>query len=178
VLDQAEFDFEAEPVQEMAAKNKDGETELGKVAEIELSLTPRPDLPKNVIQSSASAFDVMRKIWDPKTINLREEMLVMLLNRKNQLQGFSFVSKGGRAGTVIDPALVAALAVKTGAHGIILAHNHPSGKVQESNADVQVTKRMREGLKMLDVLVLDHLIIVKDAEGNWSYNSLADGGII
>lgn len=162
----------------MTAVKKSDAKEQGKIAEIDLSFKPRPDLPDKKINSSRDAFQVMQEVWDESKVNLQEEMFVMLLSRSNKPIGYSFISRGGRAGTVVDPALVAALAVKSGAAGVILAHNHPSGNVNQSDADVRVTKRLSSGLSMLDILVLDHLIVVQDEYGNWKYQSLADEGII
>jgi DNA repair protein RadC len=74
------------------------------------------------------------------------------------------------SGTVVDGKIVAKYAVEALASGVILAHNHPSGNTQPSQADIDLTKKMREGLKNLDIQVLDHIILA--AEGN--YLSLAD----
>lgn len=102
-----------------------------------------------------------------------EEFWLLLLNRANKVIGKSFVSKGGQSGTVVDPKMVFKMAIEQGAASLILAHNHPSGDVKPSDADVAVTKRLAELGKMLEISVYDHLIIA-----NQKYFSMADEGII
>jgi DNA repair protein RadC len=95
----------------------------------------------------------------------------MLLNRQNKVTGIFTVSLGGIAGTVADPKLIFGCALKAAASGIILAHNHPSGCLQASHADIDLTKKLRDGGKLLDIQILDHIIITGEA-----YFSFADEG--
>ena len=97
----------------------------------------------------------------------------MLRNRSNKVTGIFTVSQGGIAGTVADPKLIFACALKAAASGIILAHNHPSGALQPSQADIQLTKKLADGGKLLDIQVMDHLIMTSE-----EYFSFADEGLL
>ena len=94
---------------------------------------------------------------------------MMLLNRYNKVIGIFTVSQGGIAGTVADPKLIFGCALKAAASGMILAHNHPSGSLQASQADMDLTEKLREGGRLLNIKVLDHIIITSEA-----YCSFAD----
>jgi DNA repair protein RadC len=104
---------------------------------------------------------------------LREEFYILLLNRANRIYGYYLLSQGGTSGTVVDPKLIFSIALKCNAHGIILAHNHPSGNTKPSEADIQITKKVKEGGKLLEIDVLDHIILTSD-----SYLSFADEGLM
>ena len=83
------------------------------------------------------------------------------------------LSKGGMTGTLVDTRLVMKQALDVGATAIILAHNHPSGTLKASNADLAITKKLKEAGELLDIKILDHLIITQEA-----YFSFADEGIL
>lgn len=145
------------------------------VAEIELSYHNKckaEALPE--VAKAAKAAVLFRMMWDENKIELIEQFKVMHLNRANRVLGIQNVSTGGIAGTVCDPKLVFACALKAAASGIILAHNHPSGNKNPSGADDRLTLKMQEAGKFLDLPVLDHLILTPD-NGFYSY---ADSGYI
>ncbi len=102
-----------------------------------------------------------------------EEFKILLLNRANRLIGYYSVSSGGISGTIADPRVIFAAALKACAVEIILAHNHPSGNLQPSNADSILTKKLKEAGNLLDIIVLDHIII-----SDGGYFSFADKGLI
>ena len=102
-----------------------------------------------------------------------EEFWLLLLNRANFVIGKHFVSKGGQTGTVVDPKMVFKTALEHGANALILAHNHPSGSLKPSTADINITKRLVEVGKILEITVHDHLII-----GDNDFLSLADEGFM
>ncbi len=83
------------------------------------------------------------------------------------------ISQGGYSGTVVDPKLVFAIALTTKASAIIAAHNHPSGNLTPSNADLTLTKKLRAAGEVLDLPILDHLIITTEG-----YYSFADEGLL
>lgn len=148
--------------------------DLSNIAEVQLSYVTKvkpSERPK--IQTSRDSFEILRNTWNADTMELREEMKVMLLNHGHRLLGIYKLSEGGVAGTVADPKLIFAAAIKSNSSAIILAHNHPSGNLQPSQADIQLTKKCKEIGRMLDLVVLDHIIITADA-----YYSFADDGII
>jgi DNA repair protein RadC len=103
---------------------------------------------------------------------VREEFWIVCLNRAKKVIGSTCISIGGMAATVVDPKIVFMNALKAGASAIILGHNHPSGSTNPSQQDFALTKRLKEGAAILDILILDHIIV---GEGN-SYYSFADEG--
>ena len=102
---------------------------------------------------------------------MQEQFKILLLNRANKVLGIYEVSTGGMSGTVADPKLIFATALKACASSIILSHNHPSGNLKPSNADLQLTQKVKEGGKLLDIEVYDHIILTTEG-----YYSFADEG--
>ena len=102
-----------------------------------------------------------------------EEFWVVYLNNANKIIFKAQLSKGGITGTIVDVRLVFKIALEQNAVAIVLAHNHPSGKLQASEADIQVTKRIKNAGLQLDISVLDHIIVTEH-----SYFSFADEGIL
>jgi DNA repair protein RadC len=144
------------------------------VAEIQLTYRSnvKPSLrPK--ISTSRDAFEVLRRSWDIDKLEFVEQFKVLLTNRANKVLGIFEVSTGGITGTVADPKLIFVAAIKANACGVLVAHNHPSGNLQPSQADIELTKRIKEGGKLLDIQLLDHLIITSEG-----YCSFSDEGII
>lgn len=112
------------------------------------------------ITSSMDAERVARKIF--QQTDIYEEMYVLLLNRANKVIGHARISQGGTTDTVCDPKLIAFYAINSLASGVIMVHNHPSGNPQPSGLDIQITKKVRDALRLLDVNLLDHLILTHD----------------
>jgi DNA repair protein RadC len=104
---------------------------------------------------------------------LLEQFIVLLTNRANKVPGLFNVSSGGISGVEVDPRLVFVAALKAGASGMILSHNHSSGNLEPSQPDRDLTKKISQGCKILDIVLLDHVILT--AEG---YFSFADEGIL
>jgi DNA repair protein RadC len=143
------------------------------VAEITLSYHGRISKSAPKILCSSDAAETFRCQWDEGTLGFVEEFKVMLLNRGNRVLGIVQISRGGIAGTVADPKLIFAAALKSAASSIILSHNHPSGNLTPSQADIQLTGKLREAGKFLDLPVLDHVILTQE-----SYYSFADEGLL
>ena len=144
------------------------------VAEIQLTYKTKvkpSQRPK--ITSSKDAYEVLLENWDEDKLEFVEQFKVLLLNRANNVLGLYEVSTGGVSGTVADPKLVFAAAIKANASAMILAHNHPSGQVKPSQADINLTKKLVGGGKLLEIPVLDHIIVT----GEESY-SFADEGLL
>lgn len=112
------------------------------------------------VTSSIDAERVARKIF--QQTDIYEEMYILLLNRTNKVIGHARISQGGTTGTVCDPKLIAFYAINSLASGVIMVHNHPSGNPQPSGLDIQITKKVRDALRLLDVNLLDHLILTHD----------------
>ncbi len=102
-----------------------------------------------------------------------EEFWILLLNRSNEVIGKKEISKGGVSGTVVDAKLVFNEALKQLASSIILCHNHPSGNLKPSQADIDLTRKMKAAGKTLDISVLDHLIVSEKG-----FYSFADEGMM
>ena len=144
------------------------------VAEITLSYYPDINLKdREKINCSRDAETLFRENWNDAQIGFIEEFKVMLLNRSNRVLGISSISKGGVTGTVADPKVIFALALKGVASGIIVAHNHPSGNLKPSHADIKLTEKLSDAGRLLDIVLLDHLILTSD-----SYTSFSDEGLI
>lgn len=125
---------------------------------------------KAKMQSSQDVYDII----SPFLLDLKhEEFYAILLNRANQVIKIHHVSKGGISGTVADPKIIFAEGLARSASGLILVHNHPSGNLKPSNADISLTKKMVKGGQLLDLPVLDHLIF-----SNAGYYSFADEGMM
>ena len=122
--------------------------------------TPADQRPE--IQNAQSAYDILMQEWDRDQISLIEEFKTLLLDRRNRLMSIAPVSKGGMHGTVVDPKIAFMIALKRRASGMILVHNHPSGNLKPSQADITLTKRFVEAGNFLEIPVLDHLIITED----------------
>lgn len=125
---------------------------------------------KPKIGGSADAYELLKS--DLLDIP-HEEFWVILLNRANRVLKKYQISQGGVAGTVADPKIIFKVALEELASGIILAHNHPSGNLKASQADVDLTKKLAAGGRLLEIQVLDHLIIAGQ-----KYFSFADEGLI
>lgn len=127
-------------------------------------------LEKKKITSSASVFELMQPIIGELE---HEEFWIVYLNNSNKVIYKSQLSKGGITGTLVDVRLVLKQALEVGATGLILAHNHPSGTLKPSEADKQITKKLKTASESLDIKVLDHLIVTEKA-----YFSFADENLI
>ena len=104
-----------------------------------------------------------------------EEFWVLLLNRSNHVLKMELISRGGVAGTVVDSKIIFKSAVENLASSIILCHCHPSGNLKPSDQDLQLTKKLKEIGRLLEIPVLDHLIV---GEGDPGYYSFADEGTL
>lgn len=150
------------------------ETRKYQVAEIQLTYKSnvKPSL-RPRISGSKDAYNVLLDSWDDNKLDLIEQFKVLLINRANRVLGIFEVSTGGIAGTVADPKLIFAAAIKGAASGIILSHNHPSGNLAPSQADIDLTRKIKEAGKLLEIQVLDHIILTCE-----KYYSFADEGIL
>lgn len=150
------------------------ETKNMRVAEVQLSYKSKlkaSERPK--IDKSQDAYLVLQEHWNFEVIEFIEEFKIMLLNRANRVLGIVDISQGGMAGTIADPKVIFSAAIKSAASSIILIHNHPSGNLTPSQADISLTRKLKTGGEILDIAVLDHIILTKDG-----YLSMAEEGIV
>jgi DNA repair protein RadC len=125
---------------------------------------------KPQVKDSKTAFILFQK--ELGDLNY-ENFCVLLLNRANKVLKTVRISDGGITGTVVDQRKVFKVALDNNATSIILGHNHPSGQLTPSDADIQLTKKMKAAGETLDLPVLDHIIV-----GDGNYYSFADEGIM
>lgn len=122
------------------------------------------------ITSSKDAFHLLN--GDLMDLN-HEEFWIIFLKRNNDVIKKEMLSRGGVSGTVVDAKIIYKRALEETASGVILAHNHPSGNLKPSQEDINLTKRLKDAGRSLDISVLDHLIIT-----DHSYFSFADEGLL
>jgi DNA repair protein RadC len=138
---------------------------LYKAAEVKLTYESKVKASERYkIKCAEDAAKLLFRVWDMTTIEHVEEVKLILLNRANQVLGITTISKGGMSGSVIDTRVILQYAIKANASAVILAHNHPSGSLEASEADKKITKSVREALKLVGIELLDHLILNKDEE--------------
>ena len=116
------------------------------------------DFPQQKIHTPQHAADFIRQFYSDD-IEIWESVFLLMINRNNVTTGFAKISQGGTAGTVIDVKIVAKYALDNLASGVIIAHNHPSGNLKPSSQDIEITKRIKDGLKLLDIDLCDHIIL-------------------
>ena len=119
----------------------------------------------NKITSSKAVFEIMQPIIGELS---HEEFWVLYLNNSNKVLYKAQLSKGGLTGTIVDTRIIFKTALEYNATSLILTHNHPSGKLQASDADKEVTRKLKLAGQQLDILVLDHIIITET--GFYSFN--------
>lgn len=98
---------------------------------------------------------------------------VLFLNKSNKVKHFEIISRGGITGTVADPRIILKKALEVEATSLVLCHNHPSGNLKPSRADQELTLKIKEAARFLDIEVLDHIIVSEEG-----YYSFADDGMM
>jgi DNA repair protein RadC len=122
------------------------------------------------VTCSKDAYNIMRRHF--MDLN-HEEFWILLLSRSNKVISKELISKGGLSGTIADPKIIYNVALQRNAANIFMMHNHPSGNLKPSQLDIDLTKKIAQAGKLLDLPVLDHLIITNDG-----YYSFADEGLM
>ena len=142
------------------------------VAALELSRRRKAEEPekRDQITSSKDAYNSIKTYLEDLP---HEEFWVLLLNRSNKIISFKKISSGGISGTVADVRIILKYAIELLASSLILCHNHPSGNKQPSQSDIDLTKKISNAAKLIDISVIDHLIVTDN-----SFFSFADEGIL
>jgi DNA repair protein RadC len=123
-----------------------------------------------IVNGSRSVYQALRR----HLVDLNhEEFWILLLSRNCKIISKELISKGGLSGTVADPKIIFHIALQHQASSIILAHNHPSGNLKPSQQDIDLTRKIHQAGRILDIGVLDHLIIT-----DGGYYSFADEGLL
>lgn len=121
------------------------------------------------IHNATQAFEIIKEIYDKETSPIFESFYAVYMNNSNKVKGYMKISDGGIACTVVDPKIVLIGALESLSTAIILTHNHPSGNVKPSNEDKELTKKLKSAAKLLDILVVDHIIINDDLTNYYSF---------
>lgn len=145
---------------------------ISEVSEIQVSYKPNK-MVSSKITTSFDAVQIIRKFWNEDTIEMQEEVKVILLNNSNFVLGIYNLSKGGMTSSLVDVRLILSVALKCLATGIILVHNHPSGNLKPSSADLNIVKKLKDSCKLMDITFFDSIIITED-----NYMSFADDGLL
>ena len=145
---------------------------LSIIASIELGRRRNVQNPvhKKKISSSRDVFEIFYPLLGDL---IHEEFWILLLNRSNKAIDQIKISQGGLSGTVIDTRIILKNAVDQLSSSLILCHNHPSGNLKPSDADVKITNKIKDSAELMDITVLDHIIVADN-----SYFSFADEGLI
>lgn len=155
-------------------ENENKQPEWYQVAEVDLvyKTKVKPSQRPQIVTAEDS-YKILRQVWNPGKIEMVEQFKVLLLNRANKVLGVFEASSGGITGTVADPRLILAAAVKANACSIILAHNHPSGNLKPSKADEELTYKIKGAAQYFDIKLLDHVIVTEEG-----YYSFANEGLL
>lgn len=147
-------------------------TELNEY-EVEYKLSAKKkDFNRAKIKNSEDAADYARQFYFDDLM-IYESVFIIMTNRRSNTCGYAKISQGGISGTVVDIRLILKYAIDNLASGIILVHNHPSGNLKASPQDIQISKKLKEAARWMDISLLDSIIISEDA-----HYSLADEGLI
>ena len=153
-------------IEEVNKPNIVSEVELIYRSKVKLSMRP-------LIRCAGDAYNILLKHWEKEKIEFIEQFKVLYLNRGNRVLAINTISSGGLTGTVADPRLIFATALKLNATALILSHNHPSGNLSPSESDKVLTEKIKNAGKFLDIQVSDHIIV--SSEGFFSF---ADEGLL
>jgi len=123
--------------------------------------------------TSKEVYDLLIKIYDESTIELKEFFKIVLVNQANKVLGVHNLSEGGIDGTYADVRQIMQIAILSNAVGIILSHNHPSGNIEASVQDRRLTAKVKQACDIMNIRLIDHVIVSTE-----SYYSFTDEGII
>lgn len=125
------------------------------------------------VKNSSQAYDVFYQIWDHDNLCHIEQVYMLMLNAQSRVMAYRLLSTGGISSTLIDIRVVFQTALLSNAVSIILAHNHPSGTLNPSQSDINITKRVIDAGNILNIEFFDHLIITSNG-----YLSMIDHGFV
>ena len=140
-----------------------------RVAEVGLTYKNRvPKKDRKQILDSHSAYNILRENFSDDTIDYRETFKVLYMNQGCQVLGCFTISEGGITNTLADVRMILQGALLTNAVAMVLAHNHPSGSTRPSRQDDELTRKITEAARLLDIKVAAHIILT--SEDFYSYN--------
>ncbi|WP_396602062.1 JAB domain-containing protein [Algibacter sp. R77976] len=156
----------------MKTKSKNSSLKVETINEVKIHYE-RPILnPNRIVRSSEDSERLLRSFIDAKRIDYKEFFWVLLLTNANQVIGISEISVGNTTGVSVNIKEIYQLALLANSTAIIVAHNHPSGKLSPSESDKKLTKKLNDASKLLDITLLDHLILTSEgfvsfSDCNW-----------
>ena len=144
--------------------------DFSQVAQVQLLyLKGSPESKRIPVTNSEDAYELLMQTWEKEKLEVQEQFRVVLLDENERCIGISTRAEGDRDKCPVDLKSVFALALNAKASSLILAHNHPNGTRNPSVNDLRLTDRFALAARVLDLLVLDHLIVTKDG-----YTSFTD----
>ena len=147
--------------------------------EISISYKRMPQAERPQIRGSETCFNYITSIELLQSeVVTREIFIAIFLDRANKIIGHNIVSMGGMTGTVVDAKLIFKAALLSNACAVILCHNHPSGNIVPSQADIDLTRKLVKAGENLALPILDHLIIAQNDNLDYRYYSFADAGMM
>ncbi len=145
------------------------------VTEITVAYKPKRAFSNQpLFKCSSDASIYLLEGFDLNTIAMQEQFVVLYLNQANHILGLFKASKGGISGTVADYRIILSIALKTLSTSIIIAHNHPSGNINPSRNDIELTEQIQQACKLMNIRLLDHLIFAPTTQ----FYSFADEGLL
>ena len=138
--------------------NKNGYT----IHEVEIHYARPIKVTLNNVKHMEDASRIFRESIDLLKIDLKEFFWVMLLNHSNNVLGISEIGKGNISTVIVNIKEIFQLAIRCNACSVILCHNHPSGNLNPSQTDIQLTKKIQEAAKLLEIQILDHIILTTE----------------
>ena len=133
------------------------------IAEIQISYSPTISKQQRIkVTKSEEAYKVFLNSWNFELIELQEEFKILLLNNANEVLGIHSLCRGTTNGVNVDLKLLFSIVLKTCATSIIVSHNHPSGNLNPSQSDKDLTLKIKKSGELLDIKLLDHLIVTKE----------------
>lgn len=129
-----------------------------KIGEVSLYYIKDKSVDTVKVSSSNTAYEFLHNVYDKRTVEHREFFYVLALNNSNEIIDYIKLSEGSITGCMVDVRLTMQMLLLKNATAFIVSHNHPSGKLEPSNADKQITQKLKEAGKTLDIRLLDHII--------------------
>lgn len=144
------------------------------VSEVELVYRNKVKVADRIkVRTPENAYDAFLAAWDLSKIDLVEHFYLLMADRAQNCLGIAHLFTGGTSACLVDPKIIFAMALKANASSIFIAHNHPSGNLNPSKADILLTEKLKAGADILDIKLQDHLIIRP-----LNYYSFAEQGLI
>jgi DNA repair protein RadC len=127
---------------------------------------------RTTITGPIDVVEYLRAIWNKDTLELTEDFMMLCLNTAHHVIGWVKLSSGGFDRSTVEPRLVFSLALQVGAVGLVFAHNHPTGALDPSPGDREITQKLKAAGALLNICVLDHIILGKDEAFSFSEHGL------